>query len=324
MGLTTVVYRDGVRQQETPPFERISDLLKDESLVIWVDVLDPTPEEITDLQDEFALPEHAVEDAIEAHQRPKLDRYPDHVFGVAYGASLEDDRVVFFEVGMFIAERYLITVRRDRSHPAAQQLVERFEAQPERVKVGGGFLAYVVLDEIVDEYFQTVTDLQDQLAVVESRLLGDQQDDAVLSGVYSLRRNLIEFRRVVAPLRDVLAGVQRAEARAVPTQGLDDYFRDLYDHVVRVYEELDIAREVLSAAQEGYMTAVSNRLNKVVLRVSSWAAIIAVPTFIASVYGMNFRYIPELTFHYGYFICLAAMIAIAALLFWLFKKAGWL
>jgi magnesium transporter len=323
MGLTTVVYRDGVRQRETPPFERVSDLLEDESLVIWVDVLNPTPEEIAGLQEEFSLPRHAVEDAIEAHQRPKLDRYDGHVFGVAYAAPLVDERLTLNEVGMFISQRYVVTVRHDERSPSLDQLRERFDEEPEQVKIGGGFLAYAVLDEIVDGYFDTVSALQDKLGVLEGVLLGDEPDDSVMVRVAELRRDLINLRRVVEPLRNVLSLVQRAEQRTI-APGLDDDFRDLYDHIVRVYEELDIAREVLSAAQEGYISQLDTRLNKVVLRVSSWAAIIAVPTFIASVYGMNFQNIPELHYHYGYFICLAAMAAVASLLYWIFKKAGWL
>jgi len=324
MALSTIIYRDGVRLRESPSFDRISDLLEDASLVIWVDALNPTADELEGLQEEFSLPAHAVEDAIEAHQRPKLDHYDGHVFGVAYGVSLDGDLLGLHEVGMFISERYLVTVRRDENHPSWRQLEERLAARPDLMRIGGGFLTYVVLDEIVDEYFRTVTDLQDQLAVLESQLLGDEQDDAVLGGVYTLRRNLISFRRVVQPLRDVLAGVQRVDHYTVTDRRLADHYRDLYDHVVRVYEELDIAREVLNAAQEGYLSMVSNRLNNVVLRVSSWAAIIAVPTFIASVYGMNFVHMPELGARYGYPICMAAMLVIAALLYRLFKRAGWL
>lgn len=323
MTLTTHVFRERRCRQEPLPFHQISDVLATGTDLVWVDVVTPTEDEIGQLAEEFSLPPLAVEDALEAHQRPKIDRYSNCLFAVAYGASIVGGRLQLSEVGLFAAPSFAITLRHQ---PALNidRVVERLRSCPEELAEGGAFITYAVIDHVVDGYFEALEYLQDEIVETEERLLGPSSSgDADLPAVFQLRRDIVHFRRVVAPLREVLNTLLRRD-ESVLGAALDDHFRDLSDHVIKVYEELDMGRELLAAAVEGHMSVVSNRLNNVVLKVSAWAAIIAVPTFIASVYGMNFHRMPELHWSFGYPFAGALMIFVGVLLYSLFHRRNWL
>jgi len=324
MTLSTTHYRDGICTQEVVPLEQISELLKDPLNLLWVDAVTPTPDEIAALEEEFGLHPLAVEDALNAHQRPKVDRYDGFVFMVAYAASVEDERVRQHELGIFVAPNYVITVRHDPPMDIEDLRSRLLRASTQLREGRGPFMAYVVLDEIVDGYFSVMARLQDQVEEIEETLVwGDTRRREDLSAAYRVRRDVIYLRRVVAPLREVFNSLVRRD-EVLFDHHLDDYFRDLYDHVIRVYEELDTDRDLLAAALEDHLSVVSNRLNGVVLKVSAWAAIIALPTFIASLYGMNFHHIPELSWGFGYGYALILMAATGGLLFAFFKRSGWL
>ena len=322
MTLTTVLFHDGRCRPEPLPFEQISDVLAAGSDLVWVDVVLPTEEEIQQLAEEFSLPPLAVEDALEAHQRPKIDRYQNCLFAVAYGAAIVDGGLQLSEVGLFAAPHFAITVRHQ---PALNidRVGERLQACPKELSEGGGFVMYVVFDHIVDGYFEALEYLQDRIVETEERLLTTTSGDGDLPAVFRLRHDIVRFRRAVAPLREVLNTLLRRD-ETVLDPALDEHFRDLSDHVIKVYEELDMGRELLATAVEGHMSVVSNRLNNVVLKVSAWAAIIAVPTFIASVYGMNFRHMPELHWTLGYPFAGGLMLAVGGLLYALFHRRDWL
>jgi len=324
MPLSTTVFHQGVCSQEPVPLEQISELLKDPSNLVWVDAVTPTAEEIAALEEEFGLHPLAVEDALNAHQRPKVDRYDGFVFVVAYGASVEDEGVQQHELGLFVAPNYVLTIRHEPPLDIANLRARLLRATAELRDSGGPFLAYAVLDEVVDGYFTVMAHLQDRVEEIEETLVwGDTRSPENLSVAYRVRRDVIYFRRVVAPLREVFNALVRRD-EVLFDHHLDEYFRDLYDHVIRVYEELDTDRDLLAAALEDHLSVVSNRLNGVVLKVSAWAAIIALPTFIASVYGMNFHHMPELHWGFGYGYALLLMFGTGGLLFALFKKSGWL
>jgi magnesium transporter len=291
--------------------------------VVWVDVRAPSEEEIGLLQQAFGLHELAVEDAVQAHQRPKLDRYQDQVFVAAYTADLADDRLRLDEVGLFVGRDYLVSF----SHgPDGQwkELERRLDEAPKDLHTRPAFLLYAALDQTVDGYFAAVDSFADEIGRIEETILADGSETDIQRRVFGLRRDVLLFRRVVAPLREVIGTIVRADA-VVKDPSLEEYFRDLYDHVVRVYEELDTDHDLLGAALEAHLTVISNRLNEVVLKVSGWAAIIAVPTVIASIYGMNYALWPfHVGSHAGFWFSVVLMAASAAGLYGAFSRRGWL
>jgi magnesium transporter len=325
VAFTTCVYRNGARSHEHLPFDRVSDVLKEDAALVWVDVDEPTLEEAARLGEEFGLHPLALEDALSAHQRPKLERYEGYVFIVAYAAELGGGgRVAMHEVSMFVAHRYVVTIRHGGEF-MLDAVRERVDRTPSLVRGGASQIAYAVLDEIIDGYFPIVEAYEDRIEQAEDALIGDGSGDpgGSLGEAFQIKRDLLGFRRAVAPLRDVLGRVVHID-QTVLGEDLDAEFRDLYDHVLRVYDELDTQRDLLTSILEAHLSVVSNRLNEVVLKLSSWAAIVLVPTLIAGIYGMNFRHMPELHWQFGYPYALGLM-ALSAVVLWMrFRKAGWL
>ena len=324
MAFTTCLYRDGVRSQEPLPFERVSDVLEQEGALVWVDTDSPSQEEVAKLGEEFGLHRLALEDALSSHQRPKIERYEGYFFIVAYVAQLtEDGSVGMHELAMFVSRNYVVTIR----HGGAFMLDavrDRLDRSPSSVKRGGAEVGYAVMDEIIDGYFPIVEAFEDRIEQAEDNLLGGSgAAQGQLSQSFRIKREILVFRRAVAPLRDVLGRVVHID-QAVLGEELDAEFRDLYDHVLRVGDELDTQRDLLTGILEAHLSVVSNRLNEVVLTLSSWAAIVLVPTLIAGVYGMNFDHMPELHWRLGYVYALSLMVGSGALLWWRFRRAGWL
>jgi magnesium transporter len=293
--------------------------------LVWIDASRPTAEEMAGLQETLELPPLAVEDALEAQQRPKVDQYERCVFVVVYEAALDggapDARLELGELALFVGARYFLTVRQ-REPVTEDSFAHRLlttEGHPLRTTTA---MAHAVLDHIVDEYYAVTESLESRIEDIDDMVWsGIRQDD--LTRAFALRRDLVRFRRVVAPLREVLNVLVRHEG-GVLDDAADEYLRDLYDHVVTVYEEIEMSRDLLAGALEGHLAVVSNRMNEVVLKVSAWAAIIAVPTVIASIYGMNFVRMPELRWHLGYPMALAMMVAAALSLYLVFKQKRWI
>jgi len=224
---------------------------------------------------------------------------------------------------VFISPDFAITVRHTAGDALAPLRARLDSSAPEIEAHGGGFFGYALLDDVVDGYFIAVDDLEDRIETLEEQLVYRSDGTEGLSRAFVARRDVIYFRRSVTPLREVLNVLLRRDETIVPPE-LDTYVRDLYDHVVRVAEDLDTFHDLISASLEAHLSVVSNRMNEVVLKVSAWAAIIALPTVIASIYGMNFRFIPELRWHYGYFYAIGLMAASALSLYAYFKRRGWL
>ena len=251
------------------------------------------------LGEEFGLHTLALEDALSSHQRPKIERYEGYFFIVAYEAQIGDDgSVALHELAMFVANQFVVTVR--HGGPAMLDTVrDRLDRTPSALKRGGAEVGYAVLDEIIDGYFPVVEAFEDRIEHAEDTLLAGTVQSGSLAETFRIKRQILMFRRVVAPLRDVLGRVVHID-QAVLGEDLDAEFRDLYDHVLRVYDELDTQRDLLTGILEAHLSVVSNRLNEVVLKLSSWAAIVLVPTLIAGIYGMNFDHMPELHWRLGY------------------------
>jgi magnesium transporter len=290
---------------------------------VWIGVYEPTAEEFDSLTREFELPPLAVEDAIEAHERPKLDVYGDMLFIVLKTARYVDpDEVVKLgELLVFLGPDYIITVRHgEGGSPAAAR--RALEADPERMRSGPSAALHAILDSVVDDYAPTIDGLQNDIDEVEEELFSNRRVN-LAERIYRLQREVLEFRRGVTPLIDPVDRLARGQYMAIHP-GTRDYFSDVRDHLVRARDQLDGLRDLLAGSLQANLAQVGVRQNEDMRRISAWVAIIAVPTAVAGIYGMNFRHMPELKWELGYPAALLLMAAICAFLYVRLKRAGWL
>lgn len=319
--VTTRVYRQGVLEEEGFDPERVSDLLDERGTVVWLDLEDPSEEELALIQEEFSLHPLAIEDAHHRNQRPKMERYEGFDFLVLYGISSRDEEIQEGEIQAFVCPRFLITLR----FPPAFDLkavAVRADRSRDLVKEGGGFLLYGLLDEVVDRYFDVVDRLEDESEEVEEEVFSEDTAEDVQERIFRLRKRVMVFRRRLSPLRDVMELLEGQQELVTPA--LQAYFRDVHDHLIRTVEFVDNLRDVLTSALEAHLAQQSNRLNEVMKALTSWGAIILVPTLIAGIYGMNFRRMPELNWVFGYPFALGLMVVAAGALYSMFKRRGWL
>jgi magnesium transporter len=311
----SAVYEDGQRTgspiEERPP-----------GSFVWIGLRDPTPEEFDSIEREFDLHPLAVEDAFEAHQRPKIEAFGDMLFLVLKTARYVDpDEVV--EIGellVFCGPDYVITVL----HGEARSLAgarRALEADPERMRLGPTAALHAILDTVVDDYGPAIDGLQTDVDEVESQLFSSDRVNLV-ERIYKLQRETLGFRRAVAPLVDPLDRLIRGQFAV--HDGVREYFRDVLDHVIRAREMLDGIRDLLAGSLQANLTQVGVRQNEDTRKISAWVAIVAVPTAIAGIYGMNFENMPELKWHLGYPAVLLVIATICAFLYYRFKRAGWL
>jgi magnesium transporter len=306
------------------PIQDISEVLKHGDRFVWIGLLEPNEELLREVQKEFGLHDLAIEDALRAHQRPKLERYGESFFVVVRTAQMNrsERRIDFGETHLFVGADYLVSVRHGASVPYGQ-VRARCEASPHLLSKGPGFVLYALMDFVVDQYFPIVDALEDELQELEGAIFNETFDREAMARIYRLKRELLELKRAVSPLVDVCNRLMRFDLPIIP----DDtrpYFRDVYDHVVRINEMVDMLRELLTSALEANLSLVSVAQNESMKKLAAWAAIIAVPTMVAGVYGMNFKYMPELEWRFGYPVVLAMTCAVCAFLYVRFKRAGWL
>jgi magnesium transporter len=319
--ITCRLYRSGTLAEDGFDPARVSDHLEDPDSLVWLDLEDPTEEELALIEEEFALHPLAVEDARHQGQRPKVEVFDKYFFLVMHAVQLKDGELRDQEVHTFVGPSYLVTLRYAPAFDL-KPVLRRWERQQELTKEGGGFLLYALLDEVVDGYFNVVERFEDISDSVEEEVFADETRPDTQERIFRLKKQVIEFRRLVMPLREVLDLLQ-GEPRVV-TATLAAYYRDVADHIIRVLEFIDNVRELLTTALEAYLSQVSNRLNMVMKQLTSWAAIILVPTLIAGIYGMNFRHMPELNWVLGYPFALGLMAVSAFTLYTVFKRRGWL
>jgi magnesium transporter len=319
-------YKDGHRQQEealTP--EQAADLARDptDGEFVWIGLYEPQGGDLERLQKLFGLHELAVEDAQLAHQRPKIEDYDDGYFIVLRTAHYHEDReeVHFGEIHVFAGPGYVITVRHGPGSELASAR-QRLEARADLLKLGPASAAWAVLDKVVDDYLPVVDAIEDDIEEVEKDVFDDDVP-APTARIYNLKREVIEFHRASWPLLAPLDALEQGAYARVPEE-LRRYFRDVGDHARRVDEQVSSQRELLTSVLEANLALVSVNQNEVVKKISSWAAIVAVPTFIASVYGMNFEHMPELRWRIGYPLALAAMAVCVAALVSFFRRIDWL
>ncbi len=302
----------------------ISDHLADETITIWLDLRDPDREDLAVLSDEFGLHPLAVEDAVHEHQRPKLDRYRSHLFLTAYGARLDTGtgELATSELAAFVTGRALITVRKDDGLDIGA-VTDRWDASPDLAKFGVGYLLHGLLDYVVDGHFEAVQSLDNAVETLEDQLFADvPQDLPVQRRSFELRKSLVLLRRIVIPMREVVNALMRRDLHVVGDD-LMPYYLDVYDHVLRAAEWTDSLRDLVTSILETNLTIQGNRMNVITKKVTSWAAIIAVPTFITGFYGMNVPY-PGFSRQTGLAAALAIMVVSGFVLYVIFKHRDWL
>jgi magnesium transporter len=322
MPITCRLYKDGILKEKAFDPARVSDLLQEEGARVWLDVEDPTDDELTMIGEEFGLHPLSVEDTRHRGQRAKVEFFEKYFLIVLHALSLDQkDELIDSEIHAFAGHRYLLTLRYAPAFDVSEVL-GRWDRRPEHTSEGGGFLFYALLDEIVDGYFNVVERFEDLSEDIEDRVFGERPDPDIQEAIFRLKRKVVTFRRLVIPLREVLDLIQEQSDFVTPM--LVPYYRDVADHVIRTLEFVDTIRDLLTTALEAELSQVSNRMNEVMKTLTSWAAIILVPTLIAGIYGMNFIHMPELNWRFGYAWALGLMVASGLLLYRMFKRRDWL
>jgi magnesium transporter len=303
---------------------KIRDSLLEKDTFVWVGLHEPDEELLKAMQEEFGLHDLAIEDAHNAHQRPKLEVYGDTIFIVLRTAqiNLQKNHTDFGETHFFMGQNFLVTVRHGSSL-SYRDVRARCENTPELLSKGPAFALYAVMDSIVDQYFPVIEVLEQELLQVEEEIFGKKPTRGTTQRIYELKRELLEVKRVITPLIDICNRLMRFDIKRVP----DDtrpYFRDVYDHAIRINEMLDTTRDLVTAALEANFSLTSISQSEVSKKFAGWAAIIGVPTMIAGIYGMNFETMPELRWTYAYPVVLIVTFALCVILYIFFRRSGWL
>jgi magnesium transporter len=321
MIVNCVAYKDGARLGDID-VERISDVLEEQGTFVWVGLHEPDLPLLRKVQAEFGLHELAVEDALSAHQRPKLEEYGESLFVVLQTAQWWDESMHLGETHLFVGKRFLVSVRHGPSMTYSG-VRERCEANPVRLAMGPGYALYAVMDFVVDNYAPIVERFSTRLEALESAIFGQQFDRAAIEQLYALKRELQLLRGAAAPVLDICTELMRLHSDIVP-KDTREYFRDIRDHVRRVVEATDAMREMLTAAMQVHLALASVAQNEVVKRLAGWGAILAIPTMVFSLYGMNFRHMPELEWPFGYPLVLGGIVVGCAWLYRRLRRVGWL
>ena len=321
-GVVNCVEYAGGRRVGDVAVPDISEVLKQDGHFVWLGLHEPSEELLAEIREEFELHELAIEDAHKAHQRPKLEEYGDSLFIVLRTAQLVDGALAFGETHLFVGPNYVVSIRHGASLSYADVRVQA-ESRPDLLRLGPGFVLYEIMDFVVDNFFPIVDGCEEQLEALEDEVLGGAIDREATGRIYALKRDLVALKRAVSPLIDVCNRLVRYGTTLVPDEARP-YFRDVYDHVIRINETTDSLRELLTAALEVNFSLVAVRQNEVMKQLAAWAAILAVPTAVAGIYGMNFDFMPELHWRYGYAVVMGSIVAVCAVLHWRFRRAGWI
>ena len=321
MIVNCVAYQDGCKLADIEP-EQISEHVSRPECFVWVALKDPAPEELAFLQDEFDLHHLSVEDVLKGHQRPKIEEYGDSLFAVIHNLELREGDVHVAEIDLFVGPNFILSVRKG-TEQGFTAVRARTEREPELLRHGSGFVFYALMDAVVDRYFPVVDALEVELESLESRIFAGTSPRANLEALYGLKQKLMTVRHAVDPL---IEAVGKLHGGRVPQmcQGTQEYFRDVYDHLLRLSQGLDSLRDMVTTAMNVNLAMISLAENEVTKRLAAYGALVAVPTMIAGIYGMNFEHMPELKWMFGYPLAVAAMVAIDVYLFYRFRQARWL
>ena len=323
MLINCVAYQDGQKLADIDK-RQISDYLKKPGCFVWVALADPTQEELAEMQEEFDLHELAVEDARHDHQRPTIEEYGDSLFVVLHTVEFAPtDEIKVGEIDIFVGRNYVLSVR-SRTERGFKEVRARAERDPELLKHGSGYVLYSLMDAVVDRYFPVLDAIESELERVEEHLFqeGASPRDNI-EALYYVKQQLTTLRHATGPAQEHTG---KLFGGRVPfaCHGLTEYFRDVYDHLARINQAIDAARETTNTAIQVALAMVNMGHGEITKSLAAYAALVAVPTMIAGVYGMNFEHMPELHWRFGYPLSIAAMVGIDAVLFFRFRKAGWI
>jgi len=321
MLINCAAYEDGIKLADIPT-EEISDYVERPRAFVWVALRDATDTELSEMQEEFSLHELAVEDARHGHQRPKIDEYGDSLFAVMHLVEMENAEVRTGEVAVFVGRNYILSVR-NRSTQHFLGVRERCEREPELLRHGAGFVFYALMDAVVDRYFPVIDALESELETIEDHIFDKEAARANIERLYQLKRKVMLVKHAVAPLMEAVGRLYGGRVPAVCANS-QDYFRDVHDHLFRISASLESVRETVGTAIQVSLSTVAIEQNDINKRLAAGAAIFAVVTAFAGIWGMNFEFMPELKWDYGYPAALALMFATSGFLLYRFRRAGWL
>jgi magnesium transporter len=321
--LDCAVYEDGTRHDGKLDLEQAYSACRREGAFAWIGLHEPTEAEFDSIKREFGLHPLAVEDALQAHQRPKLELFGDTALLVLKTARYVDpiEVVDIGEIIVFLGHDFVITVRHG-SASGLHEVRQELEHDPERLRFGPGAVLHAIVDRVVDDYKPAVDGLEDDIEELENEVFSPERPDRT-ERIYKLKREVLEFNRAAAPLLEPLDRIVRGHSEHVPPEART-YFRDVGDHLIHVHEQLEGARDMLTSILSANLAQITVRQNEDVRKISAAVALLAIPTMIAGIYGMNFRHMPELGWRAGYPLAIGLMLGICALLFRWFRRAGWL
>ena len=290
---------------------------------IWVALTDPTEEELAEMQDEFDLHPLAVEDARHGHQRPKIEEYGDELFMVLHMIEPAGEELRVGEVSVFVGPNYVLSVR-SRAERGFHDVRTRCEREPELLRNGSGYVLYALMDAVVDRYFPLIDSLETELEQIEEHIFSPKASArANIESLYWVKQKLMTLKHAAGPLLEATGKLTGGRVPQACT-GLGEYFRDVYDHLVRANQSIDSLRDMVLTAIQVSLATITIGESEVTKRLAAYAALVAVPTLIAGVYGMNFEHMPELKWEFGYPFAVWLMVILDSILFWRFRRAGWL
>lgn len=321
MLINCAVYKDGKKLADIP-VQDISDYLPRPGCFVWVALKDADAAELDQMKEEFGLHELAIEDARHGHQRPKIEEYGDSLFAVIHTVEIAGDELLVGEINIFVEKNYVLSIR-NRSQQGFLGVRARCEHEPHLLKQGSAFVFYALMDAVVDRYFPVVDALESELEAIEDQIFTKGSAQANIERLYALKRKVTVLKHAVAPMMEAVAKLHGARVPAICTN-TQEYFRDVYDHLVRINTSIDNIRDTISTAIQVNLSMVTIEESEVNKRLAAWAAIFAVATFFAGIWGMNFKGMPELDWKYGYPAALAIIGATCGYLYYRFRKSRWL
>jgi magnesium transporter len=322
MLVNCVAYEQG-RKLADIDSRAISEYLARPGCFVWVALREATDAELEEMREEFDLHELAVEDARHGHQRPKIEEYGDSLFVVLHTIEVEGDELRAGEVHVFAGRNYVLTVRHGTER-GFQDVRSRAEREPELLQNGSGYVLYALMDAIVDRYFPVLDAVEMELEKLEGQLFTPGASPREnIEALYYVKQKLTTMKHATSPLQENVSKLYGGRVPGV-CAGLGEYFRDVYDHLVRINQSIDAARETVNTAIQVALAMVATSQGEITRRLAAYAALVAVPTMIAGIYGMNFKHMPELGWQLGYPVTVATMVVLDLVLFWRFRKAGWI
>jgi magnesium transporter len=322
MLINCVLYEEGKRIRDIPLHQHERWTCATGSSFVWVALKDATPDELETVRLQFGLHELAVEDARSGHQRPKIEEYGDSLFFVLHLVELVKGELNIGEVDVFVGRNYVVSVR-NRSEQGFLGVRERAESEPELLKLGAGFVAYALMDAVADRYFPVLDALETELEQIEAQIFSGGKARASIQRLYLLKHKVQELRHAVTPLMEALGKLHGSRVPAVCSR-IQEYFRDVHDHLYRINSSIDSMRETIATAIQVNLSMVTIEEGEVTKRLAAWAAIVAVIPAMAGIWGMNFKFMPDLEWYYGYPAALGLMLLACGVLYHRFRVARWI